>query len=118
MTEATHVANLREQAERQQFDTFMQRNIARLTTHAQPYIGRMVPSQRHDFLKFALEQAWATRAELKPRKTAFAEEHIDILHWWEERCLKPAARTRREWTLRTWDGQREILRGTALGRSS
>lgn len=116
MTEAAHVAALREAAERKQFEEFMARNIARLQTFAQPYIGRLVPEQREMFLKVALECAWSYRAELKPRKTAFAEEHIDILHWWEERCLKPAAHSRASWTLRTWDGQRETVRGNRLGR--
>lgn len=116
MTEAQHVANLREQAERKQFEAFMARNIARLQTFAQPYIGRLEPSDLHQFLAFALERAWETRAELKPRRTAFAEEHVDILHWWEDNCLKPAAQSRREWVLRTWDGQRERVKGRDLGR--
>jgi len=102
--------------ERKQFEEFMERNVARLQTFAQPYIGRLVPSQRELFLQVALECAWEHRAELKPRKTPFAEEHIDILHWWEERCLKPAAHSRASWTLRKWNGERETVRGTRLGR--
>jgi hypothetical protein len=116
MTEAAHVAALREAAERKQFEAFMERNVARLQTFAQPYIGRLVPEQRHEFLKLALELAWTHRSELRAKKTAFAEEHIDILHWWEERCLKPAAHSQKTWTLRTWDGQRETVRGNRLGR--
>lgn len=118
MTEATHVAKLREDAERQQFDAFMERNVARLTTHAQPYIGALVPSQREYFLRFALVKAWEHRGELKAKKTAFAEENIDILSWWEEHCLKPAARSRTTWTLRTWDRQTETVRGRDLGRTA
>ena len=116
MTEAVHVAALREAAERKQFDAFMERNVARLQTFAQPYIGRLVPEQREVFLKVALERAWEKRGELKPRKTAFAEEHVDILHWWEDSCLKPAALSRQQWTLRKWNGERETVRGTRLGR--
>jgi hypothetical protein len=117
MTEAAHVAALREAAERKQFEAFMERNVARLQTFAQPYIGRLVPSQRHEFLKLALELAWTHRAELKAKKTAFAEEHIDILHWWERYCLQPTARSKPCWTLRKWNGELETVKGTQLGRA-
>lgn len=106
-----------EAEERAQFDTFMERNVARLLDFAQPYIGRLVPEQREEFLQVALERAWDKRAELKPKKTAFAEEHIDILRWWGD-CLRPAALSRTEWTLRTWDGRREKVKGSRLGRAA
>lgn len=116
MTEASYFAALREFAERKQFDEFMARNVARLQTFAAPYIGRLGPEQREVFLKFALECAWSHRGRLKAEKTAFAEENIDILHWWEQYCLIPAARSQPRWSLRKWDGGVEIVRGKDLGR--
>lgn len=102
--------------EREQFDEFMVRNQARLLDFAKPYIGSLVLDQREEFLKFALERAWETRAQLKPRKSAFAEANIDILRWWEDNCLIPAARSRDQWLLRTWDRRTEIVSGRRLGR--
>ncbi|HEX7041415.1 MAG TPA: hypothetical protein VF202_14960 [Trueperaceae bacterium] len=116
MTEAVHVAKLREQAERQQFEAFMKRHTAKLLDFAKPYIGRLIPEQREEFLTVALERAWESRHELKPKKTAFGTEQVELLRWWEDYCLKPAARSRKVWTLRTWDRQREFVKGTKLGR--
>lgn len=104
--------------ERTQFDAFMARNVARLQDAAKRYVGRLVPEQNEQFLAFALAKAWETREHLKPRKSSYAEVHVDILYWWNEFCLRPAALSRTEWTLRTWDGGRETVSGRRLGGRS
>lgn len=118
MNEATHVAALRESAERQQFEAFMRRHVAQLQDFAKRYIGALIPEDREQFLAFALEQAWQKRTELKPKKTEYAEDHVDVLRWWEDHCLRPAALSRETWTLRTgWNGsERQVVSGRQLGR--
>lgn len=94
----------------------MARHVAQLGTRTVHYAGRLIPEQKEAFLAFALNQAWEQREHLKPRKSAYAETSVDTLYWWEEFCLRPAAYSRTEWTLRTWDGQRETVTSRQLGK--
>jgi hypothetical protein len=120
MTEAIHIAKLREAAEREQFEAFMARNKARLLDFAKRYISELVPEHREQFLAVALEQAWEKRGELKARNNQDAEPTVRILGWWEDYCLRPAALSRATWTLRTgWNGsERQTVTGRQLGRRS
>lgn len=105
-----------EDFERAQFELFMERHVAQLLHHAKPYIGRLVPEEREEFLRFALEQAWEKRAALKPRKTPYGSTRVDLLRWWDDQCLRPAALSKKEWRLRTFDRQIEIVPGKKLGK--
>lgn len=102
----------------EQFDQFMRRHSASLLDFAKPYIGRLGPVQREEFLEVALTQAWEKRAELKVKKTGYAESTVNVLRWWEDFCLKPAALSKKEWRLRTWDRQIEIVPGNRLGKGN
>lgn len=102
--------------ERKVFEEFMRRHVAQLLSYAKPYIDRLVPEQREEFLQFALDKAWAHRGDLKPKHNQYGAVTLGILRWWEDKCLRPAARSKKEWRLRTFDRRIEIVPGTKLGR--
>jgi hypothetical protein len=105
-----------EDVEKKVFEEFMTRHAAQLLSHAKPYIDRLVPEQREEFLAFALNQAWEKREQLKPRKNQYGAVTLGILRWWEDNCLRPAALSRKTWTLRTFDRRREFVPGHKLGK--
>ena len=104
----------KESVEREQFEAFMQRHVAQLNDFAKRYTGRLIPEHREAFLSFALDQAWEQRDELFQRD----EDSVQLLRWWDDYCLRPAATSRESWTLRTgWNGsERTTVTGRQLGR--
>jgi hypothetical protein len=102
--------------EQAQFELFMESRTAQLLDFAKPYIGRLVTSQRDAFLETALNKAWENRAALKPHRNKYGSTTVDVLRWWEDRCLRPTALSRQTWDLRTYDRQIETVSGRQLGK--
>ena len=78
-------------AERDKFDSFMAKHIAKLSDHARPFIGRLPKLEQELFLTRALKAAWEKRDEFKP-----GAENAGLLVWWDK-ALRAAADSREFW---------------------